>query len=535
MAERSRGGFRARALNGAWLHAHLGAVVSGCLALQCGGQSEATNEERPGLGSTDTDDDSGEEQPSASETDDTPNEPNDDPGTPGGGDDDDTADDDVVDVEAGGAGGGGAAEGGGSAGGGTAEGGSSAGGGGASAGGAPNSPPGEPADVECDDAGMASLVLGLNPAEPVDEIVHYSWYADESAPTVLARAGETCEVDAGTCTAVDALPPEPGFFKGVQTYVYEYFTYRRGDEVGYLVDQDQLLAFLGTIDTPNEAALVLWGLNREAQCANLRELQDGSYWSTGDYETDLCPVTTQHFELTVARDGRVSEIAVGDPVESDVCVGRRPAGLVREPLLTSSSRLGAHFAENARLEASAVLAFASLERELRAHGAPASLIARVRAAAADEKRHAAMTAELARKFGSEVQRAVANIGPVRSLLDIAIENATEGCVRELYGAAVAQWQAHHASDAEVRRVYQNIAVDEAEHAAVSLSVATWLEARLSPGELAQVEAARHDAERTLRDELACEPDAVLIDAVGVPSSEQALHLLDALDLGTFAA
>lgn len=532
MTHLARQASRLRTWSGARLYAHLGTVVAGCLSAQCGAQSEGARQDSRNLESTEREDG---DRP----TGDPAGAPSDEDSATGGRASDDPAGAGTGNVAPlGGAGGAVVHEPG--AGGVGVIAGSGAGGASGSPPSppvdvAPSPPPGVPVAVECGADGKASLVSGLNPAEPVDELAHYTWYANEAAPMLLAHEGQACEVDAGACPSLDAAPPTPGFFKGVQTEVYEYLVYRRGETLGYVLDQDQLIAFLGTIDTPNEAALVLWGVYRDAGCDTIRELPEGAYWSTGSYMVSSCPVTEQQFDLLVAPDGGVTEEAIGEPVVGNVCIGRRPEGLLPSTSPRSSSPLAAYFTENARLEASAVLAFAALERELRAHGAPPALLARVRAAAADERRHAKVTADLARRFEGSGPHAVAAIGPVRGLLDIALENATEGCVRELYGAAVAQWQALHARDLEVRRTYEAIARDEAEHAALSLSIADWLHNQLSTSERAQVEHARACAREALRAELLCEPDPDLVRVAGVPTAQQASSLLDAVDLDAFAA
>ena len=83
--------------------------------------------------------------------------------------------------------------------------------------------------------------------------------------------------------------------------------------------------------------------------------------------------------------------------------------------------------------------------------APQPLLALARQAAADEVRHSAVTAELARKYGGTPQPPVVVARPVRSLPEIAAENEVEGCVRETYAALLATYQAAHARDPPDRR------------------------------------------------------------------------------------
>ena len=82
------------------------------------------------------------------------------------------------------------------------------------------------------------------------------------------------------------------------------------------------------------------------------------------------------------------------------CTGRRPAGLAAESELRSGHPAGLLFAAAARLEAASVPAFAHLARELRAHGAPLTLVDGALQARRDEVRHTRQMRALARRFGT---------------------------------------------------------------------------------------------------------------------------------------
>ena len=114
---------------------------------------------------------------------------------------------------------------------------------------------------------------------------------------------------------------------------------------------------------------------------------------------------------------------------------------------TSRNRLGDFLARCAHQEAASVFSFSRLARELEAHGAPRQLVARARAARADESRHAAIVGALARERGGELSPVRIESLHVRSLEEMALENAVEGCVLETYGAAIG---AHQAECAEKR-------------------------------------------------------------------------------------
>jgi hypothetical protein len=154
------------------------------------------------------------------------------------------------------------------------------------------------------------------------------------------------------------------------------------------------------------------------------------------------------------------------------------------------SLAAAYLANAARLEGAAVFAFRAVERELIAHGAPAHLVLRARSAQRDEERHHAAMSGLAQRYGAQVGAVAVEDAAVRSLVEVALENAVEGCVRETYGAAVAAFQGECAGDRAVRRAMRSIARDEAEHGALGWAIDRWAFGRLRPGERARVEAPR---------------------------------------------
>ena len=131
------------------------------------------------------------------------------------------------------------------------------------------------------------------------------------------------------------------------------------------------------------------------------------------------------------------------------------------------------------MEAASVYAFDLLEVELEAHGAPEPMRAAARHSAFDEVRHTQMMRALAARFGAEYEAPVVDSpSKIRSLEELAIENAKEGCVGESFAALVAGWQACHARDPVVARTMTLIAADEARHADLSWDVHAWAMARL---------------------------------------------------------
>jgi bacterioferritin (cytochrome b1) len=200
--------------------------------------------------------------------------------------------------------------------------------------------------------------------------------------------------------------------------------------------------------------------------------------------------------------------------------GRRPAGLVTPRCIEATSAIGAWLAEAAWLEAASIPAFIYLARELDMHGAPRMLARLSLAAARDEIRHAHMMNAMAARFGGKPPLADVGLPQPRSLEDMAIENAIEGCVRETWGAIVAMWQAESARDRELRDVFRSISGDEARHASLAWAVDSWLSTRLDDAAKKRVVEARHAAVRHLFEG----DDAEVHDVLGLPFGPDA-HLL----------
>lgn len=182
----------------------------------------------------------------------------------------------------------------------------------------------------------------------------------------------------------------------------------------------------------------------------------------------------------------------------------------------------------AYLEAASVDAFERLARELATHGAPARLRKAARRAARDEARHTRVATALAERAGATVPRPRVPRGRVRSLAEIAVENAVEGCVRETFGAAVALAQATSAGDPRVRAAMRPLAADEMRHAELAWCVHRWLEPRLDRAARARVVRARRRAALALVQETSVEPHADLVQQLGLPTARQARSV--ALDL-----
>jgi hypothetical protein len=218
-------------------------------------------------------------------------------------------------------------------------------------------------------------------------------------------------------------------------------------------------------------------------------------------------------------------------IECEVCPsasGRRPPGLADRPAHASADPLGRFLAHSAFLEAASVDAFQMLARELRASGAPRSLVDAARRSARDETRHARVMTRLARAHGCEPPRPFVARTPRRALVDMAVENAREGCVRETFGALLATWQSAHARDRRVASAMKRIAADETRHAALAWAVADWMAPRLDAKGRRRVASERRKAADALRAELQARPSPSLVRRAGIPTRRAALELYDQL-------
>ena len=169
---------------------------------------------------------------------------------------------------------------------------------------------------------------------------------------------------------------------------------------------------------------------------------------------------------------------------------RQPRSAVHGPMQArpatpsaTASRAG-WFRIMARLEAASVVAFEELARDLASCGAPRKLVAAVLRARADEVRHTELAASLAGEDSPVLNEFEKTHG--RSLEQLAILNASEGCVHETFGALVATYQALHARDPRVRDALSEIAADETRHAELAWALRRWFDARLDASARARV-------------------------------------------------
>ncbi|WP_244221838.1 ferritin-like domain-containing protein [Corallococcus exercitus] len=250
------------------------------------------------------------------------------------------------------------------------------------------------------------------------------------------------------------------------------------------------------------------------------------------YTGSGCSEDVMRRTVRVAASGEVvavkQEVARKASYECSI-VGRRPAGLQEMANGSGEDARGRYFADVARLEAASIQAFLRLREELALHGADVALQDAALASAVDEVRHADITSRLARRFGAvPPPPSVADVPP-RPLIEVLLDNAVEGCVRETYGALVAHHQALHAEDPEIREAMAVIAEDETRHAGLSWDINAWAAPKLSQAERDTLREARRQALAVLRAEVAVPLDARLTAEAGLPSPAVGLALLGSLE------
>ncbi|QRK08132.1 ferritin-like domain-containing protein [Archangium violaceum] len=393
--------------------------------------------------------------------------------------------------------------------------------------------------------GGSLAVSGLSPASRTDFVqlrrIYFSPGADERNEVATSSSGTACATasDRGACeSALSALSSRSGFNSScVDACTAYYLAVTRGDEVAALTTLESLRSFLGTIETQQEAALLAFAEGYDLSCGNLqrgavRANADGSFnvVATRGFACGENTAVTR-FVLEVSASGDVRE-AHRDVVErgSGGCaIGRRPVGLRVAGRVTCEDALGLHFARAAHLEAASINAFLRLREELALHGADVSLRDAALVSALEEVVHTDVSTRLARRFGATPPRPEVETLPLRSLREVALDNAVEGCVRETFGALVAHHQALHARDAEVREAMARIAEDETRHAELSWAIDRWAREQLPTAEREALREAQREAIAMLREEVASPLDAALVTEAGMPAPEVAASLVDSLE------
>lgn len=401
-----------------------------------------------------------------------------------------------------------------------------------------------PEEAVCPNLNAANRYAALSLGPTADGAVFYprarAATADEAAPDIAPGNGSlgvvcggasdraACFAKVRSATSAEGWPyalPD-----GRAANEQDFGVVTKGDDVRIITKPEELGALVAPIESLAEAAALAKFSNRGVRCGteNARTEPDGYVLQ---YVSGGCGGPEIEYLFKVHRDGSITsleknELSSGEPG----CIeGRRPFGYVPAPRPWLLS-LPAHLAEIAHMEAAAVLAFAELRDDLAAHGAPAALVARIEKARRDEVLHAEIMSARAFAHGATPPPVSASERrPARSLLAIALHNASEGCVRELYGALVAAHQASHARTPALGAAFARIARDEAEHAALSLDVRDWLATRLDASDVARVAAAEEAAWEQLAEECASlSPSADVVREAGMPTASVACALVATL-------
>ncbi len=344
--------------------------------------------------------------------------------------------------------------------------------------------------------------------------------AKATTPACADTLAKTFSADGWSTSTGDDIGPS-----------FRYLVVTRGDTVETITSLASLKQFLAPIDNENEAVFLLGAAlpTHSLLCdGNNAQLVSGgfNFATTSGYACGEGSNRDEHV-VNVSSTGEVTitDTVVVEEGSAGCAIGRRPEGLEGVGASCAEDRVGAYFANAARLEAASVHAFARLEHELKMHGAPGALIREARRARRDEMRHARMTRGLAKRNGAVPVAARVRRTGQRSLLAFVKENAVEGCVRETFGALVATYQSTHATDKHIARVMSVIAADETRHAALAWRVSKWAMDKLSAEQRADVVALRRSAvgqlERALGTSDGPEPRA------GLPGRAASLELLHA--------
>jgi hypothetical protein len=382
----------------------------------------------------------------------------------------------------------------------------------------------------------ADALAELAPAEGVDFVALRSGTPDTGvslAGAVIDEWGVRCATatDPMACaTALDALPFEASLFRvGIDALTEFDLATTRGEQVSAVSEMAELLDVVGDVDTANEAALVAYAAGHEMPCGQANVRKEGDGFVLLGTRGHTCGGDVEHFEITVSKAGVLSlgEAEVAEEGDPNCAIGRRPEGLrggARAP-----RSVGQVFANAARLEAASIPAFAQLARELDAHAAPRSLVRAAWASRRDEIRHAMVTARLARRFGAAARAPAVARRPARSLVEMAVDNAAEGCVRETFGALVAMLQARTSREPIVRRAMRRIAQDEIRHATLSWAIDAWARGRLPAADRRRLDEVRRRAVASLRAEISRDVAPEVARIAGVPGAEASMRLVSALD------
>lgn len=343
----------------------------------------------------------------------------------------------------------------------------------------------------------------------------------------------SCELALGCDRFV--LSSELGFF----SWTGSHHLFASGDSGATTVtNEEQVLAFLGTIDTPHEAAWLAFAQGNGIPCNGRTYRQEGDSFLLYTETGSTCGGDVIGHRLRVSADGKVEELDSDVVEEGDpgCVIGRLPSGAISLRCRKGREHpVGRYFADIARLEAASIFAFRELARELEHYQAPRELVSWAERSAIEENLHATNCAHLARRYGVHLEPVLVAAAPIRRLFDIARDNVTEGLTREAFGALVAHYQASAAKDPAVRSALARIARDETNHAEFSIALHRWLLTQLDDAQRGSLEQARVQARIELGATLHPNYDRSVVELAGLPTPDLLRALFDELFAVDWAA
>ncbi len=391
--------------------------------------------------------------------------------------------------------------------------------------------------ITCRSEGGPALLRGVAPQNPAGyiELRQLGDGLGGGEPRTLESIGTKCEgaADVAVCSvAIAEAGMSGGFGLGncVDFCPSNILIVNTGDTVDIVDTKEKLQEWLGPIDSEADAVFLVAASGYQVPCdtpseSGVRSAGNGYEVLATKYTAVCDPIERTLFVLGVDAAGKITEVETEVlESESGACIGRRPTGL-KHAHGRGTTRLGAYFASITHLEAASVHAFDTLERELIHHDAPRHLVLAAQAARRDEIRHARVMGRLAKRYGGSPPEPRVEAHSVRSLEDMTLENATEGCIRETYGALVGMWQAKFAQDAELRRVMERIARDETRHASLSWAIHHWAYSKLSPEARQRITQARQWTMDQVVAEAYQGHDPQLVETAGLPDASAGQRLV----------
>lgn len=352
--------------------------------------------------------------------------------------------------------------------------------------------------------------------------------ADEPTSLQLVLHGTACTGALDQTVCASALKQALAVRTCDKAPCLPFFMATAGDTVARVSSAAELMRWIGSVDRESDAVLAAVLGEAEIGCwmefdastqlhgSRIRVIEGGYEIETNFSCYGEASTAITHVDAN-ANVQRLQKLAF--------CLGRRPDTLLAPRANAAANELGGYFSTAAWLEAASVFAFERLTRELTRLAAPHTLIQAALRSTLEEISHARMMQAFALQFGGARTAPELSRGHTRSMLAIALENATEGCVRESYGALLACHQALAARDASLRAVMQQIAQDELRHAQLAWQIAAWLEPQLPQAERERVQLARRAAYAQLSRELTSTLSPPARQLLGLPDPSVAASLL----------